>query len=165
MGVGSETEMLDCLTGVLGATDEDGVGSSGETGSDLVDGESLTTSSQDAGAGRGGEAESRNGELGKLEETVVVSDGADNDDGLALVRLGRLLVGSSCDDAGQADGRAVDLGHHEASQNRLVEGGIGTASQELVQANQQLDVGVGRLRDLAVPVSNMMAVEINAHLD
>ena len=23
--------------------------------------------------------------------------------------------------------RAVDLGHHEASQNRLVEGGIGTA--------------------------------------
>ena len=120
MGVGSETEMLDCLTGVLGATDEDGVGSSGETGSDLVEGESLTTSSQDAGAGRGGEAESRNGELGKLEETVVVSDGADlicvsifafwscrvpyNDDGLALVRLGRLLVGSSCDDAGQADG-------------------------------------------------------------
>ena len=77
MGVGSETEMLDGLTGVLGATDEDGVGPSGEAGSDLVDGEALTTGLLDAGAGRGGEAESRNGELGDLEHAVVVSDGTD----------------------------------------------------------------------------------------
>jgi hypothetical protein len=65
---------------------------------------------------------------------------------------------------------AVDLGHHEASQNNLVEGGIGTAcfcqhttrranseqvltSQELVQTHQQLDVGVGGLGDLCILVN------------
>lgn len=77
MGVGTEAEMLEGLTGVLGSTEEEGVGSSGEAGSDLVDGEALTTGLLDAGAGRGGEAESRNGELGDLEHAVVVSDGAD----------------------------------------------------------------------------------------
>ena len=69
--------MLDRLTGVLGATDEEGVGSSGEAGSDLVNGESLTASRQDAGTGRGREAESCDGELGKLEQTVVIGDSAD----------------------------------------------------------------------------------------
>jgi hypothetical protein len=76
VGVGTKAEVLDGLTGVLGATEEDGVGSSREAGSDLIDGEGLTTGLQDARAGSGGEAESRNGELGELEETVVVSDGA-----------------------------------------------------------------------------------------
>lgn len=77
VGVGTEAEVLEGLTGVLGSTEEEGVGSSGETGSDLVDGEALTTGLLDASAGRGGEAESRNGELGDLEHTVVVSDGTD----------------------------------------------------------------------------------------
>lgn len=69
--------MLEGLTGVLGSTEKEGVGSSGEAGSDLIDGEGLTTSLQDARAGRGGEAESRDGDLGELEQTDVVSDGAD----------------------------------------------------------------------------------------
>jgi hypothetical protein len=74
--------------------------------------------------------------------------------------------------------RTVDLGHHEASQDRLVEGGIGAAcsrlahsarglscmgiltSQELVQTHQQLDVGVGGLRDLCILV-NPRALEIS----
>ena len=77
VGVGPEAEVLEGLTGVLGSTEEEGVGSSGEAGSDLVDGEALTTGLLNAGAGRGGEAESRNGELGDLEHAVVVSDGAD----------------------------------------------------------------------------------------
>jgi hypothetical protein len=77
VGVGTETEMLNGLTGVLGSTEEEGVGSSGEAGSNLVDGEALTTGLLDAGTGRGGEAESSNGELGDFEHAVVVSDGAD----------------------------------------------------------------------------------------
>ena len=64
----------------------------------------------------------------------------------------------------------VGLGHHEASQNGLVEGGIGAAcsqlaqivraipvgvltSQELVQTHQQLNVGVGGLGDLCILVN------------
>jgi hypothetical protein len=70
-----------------------------------------------------------------------------NDDGLALVSLCRVLVGGGRNDLGQADGcrglvyalsctfgrltGAVGLGHHKASQNRLVEGGIGTAYRML----------------------------------
>jgi hypothetical protein len=165
VGVGTKAEVLDGLTGVLGSTEEDGVGTSGETGGNLVDGENLTASLLDASAGRGGEAHGSDGELGELEEAVVVSDGADNDDGLALVVLRVGLVGGGSDDLGEGDGRAVDLGHHKTAEDNLVEGSVGTAGKELVQTNQQLNVGVGRLRDLAVPVSNMVAIKINSHLD
>ena len=75
--VGTEAKVLESLTGVLGSTEEEGVGSGGGAGSNLVDGEALTTSLLDAGAGGGSEAESRNGELGELEHAVVVSNGAD----------------------------------------------------------------------------------------
>jgi hypothetical protein len=162
VGVGTKAEVLDGLTGVLGSSEKEGVGSSREAGSDLVDGESLTTGLLDACASRGSEAESRDGELGKLSETDVVSDGAD------LITISVVLqrnlfrwrtmtmVLPSCAFAEyllaavatildrltavmklvnafgrlRAFGgltRAVDLGHHEASENNLVEGGIGTA--------------------------------------
>jgi len=121
VGVGAHAEVLDGLTGVLGSTEEEGVGASGGAGGNLVDGEALTAGLLNAGASRGGEAESRNGELGGLEETVVVGDGADlmsisdvprivyaqgsyNDDGLALVCLRRVLVGGGRDDLGEGDG-------------------------------------------------------------
>ena len=95
------------------------------------------------------------------EETVVVGDSANlasvsmfhacrselpyDNDGLALVLLGGVLVGSVGDDLGDGDrlrsvsgtvlqascGRSsygtVGLRHHEASEDDLVEGGIGTA--------------------------------------
>lgn len=127
VGVGTEAEVLDGLTGVLGATKQDGVGTSGETGGNLVNGENLTASLLDAGAGRGGEAQGSDRELGKLEEAVVVSDGTDNDDGLALVVLRVGLVGGGSDDLGEGDGRAVDLGHHKTAEDDLIEGSVGTA--------------------------------------
>lgn len=101
--VGTHAEVLDGLTGVLGAAEEEGVGTGGEAGSDLVDGEDLTAGLLDAGTGGGSEAESRNGELGELKETVVVGDGANDDNGLALVGLRGVLVGSGRDDLGQRD--------------------------------------------------------------
>lgn len=100
VGVGTEAEVLDSLTGVLGATDEDDVGASGGTGGELVEGEALTAGLDDAGAGGGGEAQSADGELGNLEETRVVGDLGDGGDGLAL----ELLVG------GGPLGKKSDLG-------------------------------------------------------
>lgn len=105
-----------------------------------------------------------------------------DDNGLAVVSLGvgddlgegdRLYHVSCCVDrlcVPLASYGTVGLGHHEASQNGLVEGGIGAAcsqlarivraisagvltSQELVQTHQQLDVGVGGLRDLCILVN------------
>jgi hypothetical protein len=58
--------MLDGLTGVLGATEEEGVGTSWGAESDLVDGEGLTTGLLNASTGRGSEAESSDGELGEF---------------------------------------------------------------------------------------------------
>lgn len=101
--VGTHAEVLDGLTGVLGTTEEDGVGTGREAGSDLVDGEDFATGLLDTGTSRSGDAEGSNGELGELQQAVVVGDCADNDNGLVLVRVIGVLVGSSSNDLGQAD--------------------------------------------------------------
>ena len=66
-------------------------------------------------------------ELGHVEQAIVISDGADYDNG--LVRVGGLLgVGAGyVDDAGEGHGWAVDLGHEEAAKDYLVEVGVGAA--------------------------------------
>ena len=101
--MGTETEVLDGLTGVLGATEQQGVATGGGTQSQLVEGQGLTTGGDDAAAGGGGESQGGDGHLGDLEETVVIRDGADNDDGLVL------LVADLALDAGQGNGGSVDL--------------------------------------------------------
>lgn len=58
--VGAKAEVLDGLTGVLGATEEEGVGASWRAHGKLVNGEALTAGGQDAGAGSGSEAECGN---------------------------------------------------------------------------------------------------------
>ena len=117
--MGTEAEVLDGLTGVLGTAEDQGVGTSGGTGGQLIEGDGLTTGSDDASAGGGGEAEGSDGELGAHEHAVVVGDGTDNDDG-ALLALGVGVGG----DAGEGDGRAVDLGHKQAAEHDLVEAGV-----------------------------------------
>lgn len=122
VGVGTEAEMLDSLTGVLGATEEQGVGAGRGAQSKLVEGEGLTTGLLNASTGSSGEAEGGNRQLGDGQETVVISDGADHDHGLAL--LGVVHVRS---DAGERDRGAVDAGHEQATQNSLVEVGLRAA--------------------------------------
>ena len=122
MAVGTEAEVLDSLTGVLGATEDQGVASGGSTESKLVQSDGLTASSDNAGTGGGGESQSSDGHLGALEQTVVIGDGTDNDDGSLLTLL--VDVG---DNSGQGDGRSVDLGRKQTSENNLVERGIGSA--------------------------------------
>ena len=134
MRVGTEAEVLDGLTGVLGATEEEGVGTGRGAHGQLIDGQGLTTSGDNAGAGSVGVAEGGNRELGELKETVVVSDGADQDDGLALVSLSGVLVGSSGNDLGERHGRAVDLAHHQATEDSGVELAVGTAFAQKMSA-------------------------------
>lgn len=120
--MGAETEVLESLTGVLGATEKEGVGTSGLLESELVKGDGLAASSGDAGTGGGGEAESRNVHLGDDKETVVIGDGANNDDGLLLVAV--LDIGGN---AREGHGGAVDAGHEQAAEDNLVEGSISAA--------------------------------------
>lgn len=121
MLVGTHAEVLDGLTCVLGTTEDQGVGTGGGTEGKLVESDGLTAGSEDASAGGGGEAESSHGQLGDRQETVVIGHGADNHDGSLL------LLGSVGDQAAERNRGAVDLGHKEASENNLVEAGIGSA--------------------------------------
>lgn len=120
--MGTEAEVLHGLTGVLGATEEQGVGTGRGTQSKLIQGEGLTTSLLDAGTGSGGEAQSSDGQLGNVQEAVVIGDGADNDHGLALLRLVDVRG-----DAGERNRGAVDARHEEAAENGLVEVGLRAA--------------------------------------
>jgi len=161
--VGTEAEVLDGLTGVLGTAEEDGVGTSGGTHSELIDGEALTTGGQDAGTGGCGEAKGCNGHLGEGQETVVVGDGGNNDNGLALDLLGSVLAGGGSNNAGDGHRRAVDLAHHQAAEDDLVELGVGTAAQESVELDEKSRVWVVRLGRLAVARSDVVLVQVNTH--
>ena len=120
--VRAEAEVLDGLTAVLGAAENKGVAASGSSESELVERNGLATGGNNACTGGSGESQSSDGQLREGEQAVVIGDGTDNDDGTFLALL--VDVGN---DAGQRYGRAVDLGHKEASKNNLVEGRVGTA--------------------------------------
>lgn len=122
MLVGTEAEVLDGLTGVLGTAEKEGVGTGGLLESKLVESDGLAASGSDAGAGSGGKAEGRDGDLRDGQEAVVIGDSADNDDGLLLVAV--LEVGRN---TGERDGRAVDAAHEEAAEHDLVEGRVSAA--------------------------------------
>jgi hypothetical protein len=119
--VGAKAEVLDSLAGVLGATEDQGVGASRGTESQLIKGNSLSTSSSDAGAGGSSESQSGDRDLGESQEAVVIGNGTNDYDSPLLVLLN---VG---DNARQRDGWSVDLRHEQTAENNLVEGRIGSA--------------------------------------
>ena len=108
--------MLDGLTGVPLAAEQDGVRTSGRTKGKLVEGEDLTTGLQDALLGGSGEPEGGDRELGNLKQTDVIRDGADGDNDLG-VTVGRTL--SLLDDAGKGDGGTVGLGEEKTVEDCL----------------------------------------------
>lgn len=111
--VWSESEMLDGLTGVLGAAEEESVGTGWGALSELIEGEAFTSGLEDAGTGGCGEAEGSDRELGDFKKAIakfhvrrrvqegvkgdkpgVIGDLGNNDNGLVLVCLQRVLVAS-----------------------------------------------------------------------
>ena len=111
--------MLDGLTGVPLASQEDGVRASGCTESQLVEGDSLATSLQDPVLGRLCELEGGDGELGKLNKTDVIGDGGDGDDDLILAVGGSAGLG---DNFREGNGGTVDLGLEKSLQDNLEDG-------------------------------------------
>jgi len=158
--VRTETKVLDGLARVLGAPQQDSVGTGGGTESELIEGDGLTTSGQDAGAGGSSEPQSSDGELGDLKDTVVIGNGSDNNNG--LVGLQGLLVVDIAENPGERNGGAVDLGHEQAAEDDLVEGGIGTPGQKPVNLDQNPKVRVVGLGRLAV-VGRLLVTQIDTH--
>lgn len=125
MLVWAETEMLDSLTRVLWSSEEKGVSTGWSSQGELVESESLTAGGDDASTSGGGELEGGNGDLWNSQETVVIGNGANDDNGLS-VDLG-LFVADKSVDAGEGDWWAVDLGHEKSAEDDLVEARVGSA--------------------------------------
>jgi len=104
--VWSHAEVLDGLTSVLWSSEEKRVASRWGSQGQLIQSQGLSSGGKDARTSGSGEAESSHAELGDGQETVVIGDGANDDDGL-VVRL----LGGVRDKAGDGDGRSVDAGH------------------------------------------------------
>ena len=186
-----EAEMLNSLACVLGTPQQQRVSTGGRLQRELIDGEALAAGGLDPGAGGRGEAERGDRELGHGEEAVVIGDGADDDDRLALVRLARVLVRGDGDDARDRHGGAVHARHEEAAEDDFVEvrvgtalrekngtlasciswscsrfffsdlGGVSLTGKEAVQLHQQLEVDIVALRGLAMPVADVMTVQVD----
>lgn len=123
----AEAKVFHSLSGVLGSPQQHGIGTSGRSHCQLVQGQALSSGSQDPGPRGSGEPERCDGNFGDGEETVVIGDGTDDDDGLAGALLGGLLGGGGANNAGNGHRGAVDLGHIKAAEDNGVEFGVGTA--------------------------------------
>ena len=104
----------------------------------LVEGEASAASLGDAGAGRLGEAEGGDRNLGHVEHALVISDGADNDDGAVL------LAAEVLDDLAEGKGRPVGAARDEAAQDGLGEVGASSACQEAEQLHTKRVNGAGK---------------------
>ena len=153
-GTGGSTEVLEGLASGATPTEEDGVGASGVTDSELVEGEALTASLLDASAGSVGEAEGADRHLGDVEDAGIVNNSAD-DDGSVVETL--LHVGV---DAGEGHDRAVVLALHEALEDLLVEGRGGATAEELVELHKESEVGILAAGELSLVLSLAVAVEL-----
>ena len=158
MRVRTEAKVLDCLTGVLGSTEQESVGSSRCTHGQLVNGKALAAGLDDARAGGRGEAKCGNGELGDLQNAVVIGHSSNQNDRLSLVCLSGVLVRGGRNQAGKRHWWAVDFAHHQSAQDGLVELGVGAAGEESVELDEEGEVGVGRLLDPAMAALDMVKV-------
>lgn len=91
--VWAETEMLDGLSGVLWSSQEKSVLTLRALQCQLIQSHGLTTSLLDSSLGGSGKSEGGNVQLWDGEETVVIGDGSNDNDGLSLVLLTAVLVG------------------------------------------------------------------------
>ncbi|KAJ8578637.1 hypothetical protein ON010_g567 [Phytophthora cinnamomi] len=137
--------------GLAGATEQHRVGALGGTQGQLVEAQALTASLDDAGAGRLGEVEGHDRELGDVQQTDVVRHGAHHDGDLALVLL------HEASDLAQGQRSLVGVALVEATQHDVVELGVRATSQEAVQANEQVQVHIVRLGVRAVLLADDLA--------
>jgi hypothetical protein len=150
------TEMSDRFAGVTRTSQQQSVGTGGSLNSQLIQSHNLTTSLNDAGASRFGEAKSADADLGDVQQTNVVSDGTNNNsDGLLVLALQEL------GNAGQGKRRAVHLAHHQSLEDDFVELGVGSAGQEGIKLNQKLKVRIVRLSDFTVSVLSVFAIKVD----
>lgn len=154
----TKAEVLDCLTSVLGSTEEKCVRSSRSPESKLIQGQCFSAGLLDSGSGSSSEAQGSHRQLRDVKQAVVVSNGANNDDGLALVRIGH--VGS---DTRQRNRGAVNSRHEKTTQHDLVEVGVRATGEEAIELHQNLQIDILAFRRLAMAATHMVAIQVDTH--
>lgn len=149
--VRTHAEVSDSLSRVSRTSQDQSVLTLGGSSSKLIQSDGLTTSLQDLSLSTGSESESGNSSLGELKDSVVVSDSANNNNGLVSSTL---LAKSSRNSRNRHRG-SVNLGEEKLLENDLVERRVGSSSQKSVQLDQELQVDIVRLRSSSVTTSNM----------
>lgn len=153
VGVGytrSSAKVLDGLTSVLRAAEEDSITASRSDESELIKGNDLTASLEDASASSLSNAQGADPELGEIKETDIVSDSSHKDSNLVLLALHELSQ------LGQRQRGPIDLGHKEALEHHLVEVRLGTADHEAVQLQKQRTKGTKMSDGLNIEVHNQV---------
>lgn len=121
--MGTETKVSDGFSGSSGTSNNQGVLTLGGSEGQLVQSDSFTTSLDNSSLGTSSESEGSNGSLGDGQQSVVVSDSTNNDDGL----VGGTFLRKSLGDLGDRHGGSVDLGQEQRSENNLVEGSVSSS--------------------------------------
>jgi hypothetical protein len=83
----SETEVLEGFTAVLRSSEDQSVATGRSSEGELIEGNRLTAGGGNSGTGSGRESKGGNSRLGESEQTVVVSDSANDDHGALLALL------------------------------------------------------------------------------
>jgi hypothetical protein len=129
-------EVTDSLTGVLWSTEEHTVGTSWATQSELIEGDDLTASLQDASASGLSDTKSTQSKLWDLVQTGIVGDGTNNDSDLTVLSV---HVTSK---TRYRQRSTVGTGLEETLEDDLVEFRVGTASKEAVQLHKECKVHI-----------------------
>ena len=116
----SSSEVLLGFTGSV-CSQEESVSTSGGLHNEFVESHALATSLGDSGTGGLGEAEGSNVNLGHVEESFIIGDGGDGDDG--TVSLGTEVL----DDFGEGKRGTIGSGGEESSEDGLSEGGFSSS--------------------------------------
>lgn len=140
-GVGTWThaEVSDGLSVVLLSSEEHDVGSGRCSHGELVEGDALTSGLCDSSSGGRGKSQGGDGEFWDVDQSVVVGDGSDDGDG-SLGLGGILRIRDLSGNVGDRDGRSVDLGHEQSSEDDLVELRVRSSGEESIQLDEKLQV-------------------------
>lgn len=118
------------------ASQEEGTSASWALHDELIEGKASATSLGDSCTGGFGEAETSNGKLWNIENTLVIGDGTNNNSDSVL------LLAEVLDDLGQGKWWAVGAGSNKSSQDGLGEAGSGSSGEESEQLDEKVVIQV-----------------------
>ena len=125
----------------------------------LVKGEDLTPSLEDATPGPAAHPQCTHLQLGNFQNPHIICDRPHNHGSLVLAARKLHLS----DHAGQGQRWPVGSAHEQPLQHNLIEGGVGPSGQKPVQLDKQPQVDVLALGLLAPNLSVLVVANVNTH--